>query len=340
MKPILDILFVNPPPSWMNIPPIGLLTMHEYLKANGFNSEVYDLNNEIYITLSETQKKFWNLDKRQLWTEDEELDKIISVFKIKFNLAIKKIIEKKPKVIGFSVIMTKEKLTIYLINEIRKHLPKTVFLVGGPTFHNNVLDLLKKNHIDIITVGEGESIILEIMNRIVSNNSLNEIEGTIVRTGNKYSTYVKKKQITNLDNIPFPKYEQNVLSNYDTSPFPLVWSRGCIAKCSFCEVPIAWNSFQSRSPNHIVQELLYLSREHNIKKFTILDPLLNGNLTLLEEICDKIIALNLKIEWEGSFLCRNNCTELLFTKMAQAGCTRLFYGIESGSNKILKKAVR
>lgn len=65
------------------------------------------------------------------------------------------------------------------------------------------------------------------------------------------------------------------------------------------------------------------------------DSVLNGNIIELEKFCEFVIEANIKIKWSGQITPRKRMTKELFGKMQRAGCYRLEFGVESGSEKII-----
>jgi radical SAM superfamily enzyme YgiQ (UPF0313 family) len=66
------------------------------------------------------------------------------------------------------------------------------------------------------------------------------------------------------------------------------------------------------------------------------DPLFNGNIPVLHELCDRLIAEDLRIRWSAMVAVRREMTDELLRKMKRAGCDMLHIGMESGSDKVLK----
>lgn len=65
--------------------------------------------------------------------------------------------------------------------------------------------------------------------------------------------------------------------------------------------------------------------------------MINGDLIKLEDLCDTIIANFGFINWEAQIAVRNDMKQGIFNKIKKSGCYNLFVGLESGSDKVLKK---
>jgi radical SAM superfamily enzyme YgiQ (UPF0313 family) len=117
---------------------------------------------------------------------------------------------------------------------------------------------------------------------------------------------------------------------------PVVGSRGCARRCAFCNDWIVWPNYRFRSAENIFTELLYHINNYTICDFEFVDLAINGKEAELGKLCDLIIANHIKINWVANFLIRPKINAGLFSKLRDAGCNVLRFGIESGSDKILK----
>jgi len=99
---------------------------------------------------------------------------------------------------------------------------------------------------------------------------------------------------------------------------------------------VVWKKCRFRSAENIYKEILYQIKGYpRLRKFEIDDTALNLNLKELSELCDLIITSGLKIDWGGSAIIHPQMDYNLLAKMAQAGCSSLAYGLESGSQKVV-----
>ena len=92
-----------------------------------------------------------------------------------------------------------------------------------------------------------------------------------------------------------------------------------------------------RNPEDVITEIQYHIRNYGISHIEFNDLLCNGNLVGLEKLCDLMIKAKIQVKWISYAAIRKNMTKELLDKMKQAGCNSLCYGIESGSNRILKR---
>ena len=98
-----------------------------------------------------------------------------------------------------------------------------------------------------------------------------------------------------------------------------------------------WINYRMRSPQHIVDEFKYLKDRYGVETITFNDSVLNGDLKRLEKFCDLLIKENLRVQWGGYARINPHMDRALFRKLNAANCSFLEFGIESGSDEILKK---
>ena len=112
------------------------------------------------------------------------------------------------------------------------------------------------------------------------------------------------------------------------------FSRGCVAKCTFCEETHFWKYRQRMSTDALAEiEHLYYSKGTDVVWF--IDSLVNGNLSELRAFCKAIIAKDIKLHWTGYCRCDGRMDLEFYWDLRGSGCEALNYGIESGSQKVL-----
>lgn len=113
-------------------------------------------------------------------------------------------------------------------------------------------------------------------------------------------------------------------------------SRGCNLKCSFCHVPGFWGSWQGRTAQSVVDELLMLENRYNAKKVLFLDDNATANKRHMQEITSLLSTKthNLRLGCLSSVL---SYSEDLFKQMYCAGFRWVHFGAESADDKLLKE---
>lgn len=252
----------------------------------------------------------------------------------KFKNLQKKIETFKPDIVGLSLISLEYKKFYKLISMIKANNPEIKTVVGGP--HVTILkDQVMKEctDIDYAVVYEGEETLVELCQGKLPEN---KIKGLMSRNSG-FVTYPGDRDFTtDLDKLPFPKYEKFELKRY-IPEVTIYSSRGCPHKCIFCPNRIINPHFRVRSPNHVVDEMEYWYNK-GCRQFNFDDDNFNKVMDRVYRICDEIERRGLK----NLFLrCSNGIRadkidRALLSRMKKVGFNYIAFGADAGNNKMLK----
>jgi anaerobic magnesium-protoporphyrin IX monomethyl ester cyclase len=202
---------------------------------------------------------------------------------------------------------------------------------------------------DVVCVGEGEETMLELVQASEEDTNLSRVRGICFRakTGTSTQGHVgvmtpPRPPIENLDSIPFPArdlydnatYQDYFLKRFSRKETSIITTRGCPFDCEFCSRPIFPRSFRTRSAENVVDELCAISRlGYDWVWFS--DDCFTLDTRRVLDVCEGIKNRHLDLKWEC--LSRVDTFNLnIASAMKSAGCRRVFFGIESGDNGILK----
>ena len=337
-----DILLVITPPVFTMMPHIGVAYLSSYLKQQGFKVRVHDLSLRLFNNSSPDLKRFWDVKCINSFFQEQIAENIFKNFGKDLDKFVDELLSTKTKVIGFSVNL----VSIYLANKIAEKIkrrdPQRLIIFGGPgTFFKHPRDLVVPTFADVYVIGEGEATLLKILKAYSNNVKITRSPGILLAKDVGKIKPEPSEVIRDLNQIPFPDFSGFRLEEYnqgsDYRPLPILLSRGCIRSCTYCIDHIMWPKYRFRSPEHIMGEIKYHILRNNTRAFEFIDLICNGNLEQLSGISDLIIASNLKFDWVSYAVIREDMKSSLFIKMKQAGCHTLIYGVESGSDRILKK---
>ncbi len=250
-------------------------------------------------------------------------------------------LEKKPDIVAFTATTPIWIETKKLI-QLARPFCKTIIL-GGPhatLYQEKILDICPE--IDIIVYGEADNTINKLVKAIEKKGKLNKIKGLIYRQNNKIVKTEPNDYIQNLDKYPFPDRDSININSYH-APLSILTSRGCPYNCEFCFKTVTGFKWRSRSAENIVEEIEYLIKKYPDiakgphKAISIVDDTFNLDIKRVKKICDLIIKkkLNIEIRSVNGFHAKNTDMEL-FKKAKKAGFKEIWFGIESGNDKILK----
>ena len=334
----LDILFINPPYErlkgfTLGSLPNGILGLATFLNKKGFNSLVYDADTNAEEGLlaynnknrAESQNEYAkNIDDKNhpVWAE------------------IKETIERlDPHFVGIT-LMTPTLHSGLMIARIAKKLKKIV-LVGGP--HINIINekALEIDCVDFAFFGEAEYSVTEFLNSYPDNNKLRDLKGLGFKNG--LNTYYNgfSDRIENLDELPHPDRDLLVYKErYQVIGLSTIMaSRGCPFKCSFCaSVPIWKQNVAFRSPEHIVEEIKSLHFKYKTRTFRFFDDTFTAKKSNVIKLCKVLIGVFGDNFFSWSCLSKVSAIDdEVLSWLRRAGCNEIHLGVESGSDKILKR---
>jgi anaerobic magnesium-protoporphyrin IX monomethyl ester cyclase len=217
--------------------------------------------------------------------------------------------------------------------------PDTTVVLGGP--HVTFMDkqvLTEEKAVDIIVRGEGEQTMLELAQNAFNLKNLNDIKGITFKKNGQIFRTPNRPLIQKLDELPHPAYKHFALEKYrlfGKRILPIITSRGCPSQCSFCTTSrIFGKTFRARSPKNIVDELEWLRDAHRADAFSFYDDTFTLNKKRALEICEEIKNRDIGLPWDCQTRVSQVSKEIL-AKMREANCQQVFFGVESGCQKIL-----
>lgn len=313
-------------PEWANtFPPYNLARLSAITKKAGYKTQVFDINQLAYKQRNKWELNFdpWALSHMPKWFDKEYYKYVHPNLVTLLQEYIEKIVEINPTAVGFTLYDCNKEPVSWFVQELKKRLPNIITIAGGAICNKS--QLLIGNHYDYVVAGEGEQLILDIMEDIEQNGKPKNTK-LIVQNLNER---------INLDTLPLPDYSHFDLNGYDMpNAVAMELSRGCIAKCTFCDETHYWK-FRDRMSMRILEEISELHR-NGVNLFWFIDSLVNGNLNEFRAVLKGIIASRMKIEWMGQARVDSRMDYEFFKDIRDSGNRILSFGVESGSDKVLR----
>jgi len=318
-------------PQWAaQFPPFNLARLSGVAKTAGYETHILDLNVKAYNQFQKESgylynhnTSLWDPSVHWKWREGRYLEDVHPYLDNILQEAIDKIIEFNPQAVGFTVYDVNEEPTKWMCRELKKKLPNIKILVGGSNVQKSWFE--RHPYYDYVVNGEGEYALLQI---------LDEIENGIVHDTTQYITQPEDQRL-NLNGFPMPDYESINFSDYSIpNGVNTEISRGCIAKCTFCEETHFWK-YRQRSSVDLITEIEWLYYNKGTDVIWFIDSLVNGNINELRAFCKAVQTKGLNINWTGYARCDGRMDLDYFKDLKAGGCIMLNYGVESGSQKVL-----
>jgi anaerobic magnesium-protoporphyrin IX monomethyl ester cyclase len=260
------------------------------------------------------------------------------------NEALEKALAVKADVVGIYCMVTMLDDCINFAEHLR---PTCRLLVaGGPLPTCDPEPFMEQ--FDVVVRGEGEQTMLELLHAWETQSNLADVAGIVTRRdaswpANGRLVYSPERIFQKeLDRIPFParellpneSYIRQGRNKYGYSITTVMSTRGCPFRCEFCSNVVFGGSYRERSPENVVDEI-EAALALGYDRISFADDVFTMRRARVVSICREIKRRKLDFKWEclGRVDALDETTAL---EMKAAGCARIFFGIESGSEAMLK----
>lgn len=259
--------------------------------------------------------------------------------------------EKKIDVLLCGGLTSEYKVLKLVYETARKANPDIILVGGGGGFTSEPLLFSRMTGVDYAVIGEGEITNCELCEVIEGRKEVSEVPGLVYRTADgEYIATEPRKPVENVDSLPFPSYEglnmeayldrqevegwYNYYGYYDDNPrlMPMMLSRSCPYRCSFCFHPMG-NKYRGRSLDNFFEELDMWVEKYHINGIALVDECFSINQEKVLEFCRRIKPYHL------SWACQMRAetyTDTIIEAMKEAGCVGACFGIESMSDIVLE----
>ncbi len=222
---------------------------------------------------------------------------------------------------------------------LKTQLPKVDYLLFGHYATQFPEEVLLKATADFVILGEPDVIFSKYTEAIQGKYKIEDVGGLVRKdTTGKVIQQGEDKRIPDPNILPHPAYDLLPIDKYYEPVLPRPYSmiqtaRGCPYPCTFC-VKSYGSKLTIQAPERVVDEIEELVNTYHIRSLRIIDDTFTVNKKRVIAICKEMVNRNFKLQW--CCLSRtDNLTDEMLGWMKKAGCVRIYFGLESGSQKIL-----
>ncbi len=305
----MNILLINPSTTGYSrsvTTPLGLLSIASTLQSKGHKVRLYDRT----VEKVKTKKVF------------EEF---------------------KPELVGISLVSFKSVTDAIELSEYAKKSGLPV-VWGGPLASEIPETVLKQKSVDIVSIGEGEATWVELAEKYSKGESdFSSVAGLAIKGKNGETILTAQRGFIDLGSLPpidwslidVPKYFQ---SSYECSKMLYLYcAKGCPHNCAFCyNKDFHRCTYRKRPLEAVLDEIKFLVKNHGMDGVYFADEMWGRNRSEMRQICDSLRSLDLNFVW-GCQTRIGVFNEDDFKYMYDSGCRWVFFGVESGSKKILER---
>ncbi len=255
--------------------------------------------------------------------------------------------ENSPVLIGLSCYTSHYLQAKALSRLLKKRFNDIPIVLGGPHASATPKLILEKDGdlFDFLVIGEGEKTLVELFHALVGGDDISRVDGLAYRLNGDIVFTEPRHFIEDLDELPFPSWDQINFSNYlpqanfnkRLASATLITSRGCPFKCDFCQSKNSMGrKIRFHSAEYVVSQIEELYHHYGIRYFRFVDDVFTVNHTRLQQIVSEIKRRNLRIK----FWCMaraNMIKEETLLLLKDGGLESISIGVESGNNAILRE---
>ncbi len=320
-----DIIFINPPYERIaagyefvkhitnNSPSLGLLHLAAEVRQQGFNPSIIESD----------------------------------IFNLSVKQVVEQVIKQNPKYVGITLFTVGVWGAAEIAKRIKEALPETTIIVGGPHISSMGTETIERfNQFDYAVDGEGEKVLTELLEALETGSDLFRVPGLIYRDEFMLRKTPGKPINRVLDELPFPAWD--LLPDFPKAYKPAIYdfprgpaatiaaSRGCPFHCKFCDTSTFGSSVRHYSPKIVFKMMKHLNEKYAVKHIAFVDDLFLASKVRVKELCEMILEDGLKMSWSCAARVDTVKPDILGL-MKKAGCWEISFGLETGSNDLLKK---
>jgi hypothetical protein len=338
----MDLLLINVPSVSLVYPPAATSLLKGVVENAGYTASVRDYNLHLFSPIKNDTNLFTQVSNYFTIGSTRLEATTQSIIDNFYDYCVEDIVKLNPKFLGISVFTFEcQRATEELLKKLKPVYNGKVIIGGaglsttgiaaeGNDFGTKLKEL---GLTDFYIRGEGEDPLIEILN-----------DNTVNVMGVNNDNY---KQLDNLDALPFPNYDDVINLEYDYAvdqiQLPITTSRGCVRKCTFCDIHAFWKKFKYRSGENVAEEMIFHYKKYGVTNFFFTDSLINGSRrsfaglaeTLLKYYKDNGLPERFFV-WGGQFIVRSEekMPPYVFKLAARSGLNGLAMGVESLSEKV------
>lgn len=270
------------------------------------------------------------------------------------GLSVEEIVARVPEdveVVGFGHMFLHEwDVLRALIVAVKRARPNALTVVGGENATAYWEHMLAEcPELDVIVRGEGEAAFCELLARRARGESLDDAPSVALRRHGRPVANLSRPRIDDLDALPRPAWDlfpvdaylrRGLGSGVDRgAAMPVLTSRGCPYRCTFCSSPQMWTTrYRRREPDDVVDEIAALQRRYGVRNVNINDLTSLLTKAWILEFCAAVKRRGLSITWQLPSGTRSEAVDAEAAQaMYEAGCRNFCYAPESGAPEELAR---
>jgi radical SAM superfamily enzyme YgiQ (UPF0313 family) len=269
------------------------------------------------------------------------------IFDMSIEEVVDEVVKDAPDYVGITLFTVGVWNGVLIAREIKKRLPKTIIIVGGPHMSSMGKETMERfREFDYAVNGEGEKVLMDLLNTLEAGGDVISVPGVLFRRGPFVTDTPGRAINRDLDELPMPAWD--LLPDFPRAYVPAIYdyprgpvatiaaSRGCPFHCKFCDTSTFGARVRYYSPKVVFEMMKHLKATYGVRHVLFVDDLFVASRLRVTELCNLLIESKLGITWSCTSRVDTIKPDTL-TLMKKAGCWEISFGLETGSNELLKK---
>ena len=313
--------------------------------SHGLKATTLDLNIETQIAYRDNPYKT-EIEKYLMFFTDMP-EEAYDWYQEYIELTAKRLIEIDANWIGFSLLSYQSLcFTHDICFAVKKIRPNQKIMIGGPGISKDdnigrqykdkklMSDVMLETGLcDTVVINEAENVLVDILvkdtkGKINTGRQLNRDELNLLPTPSyidyKTDLYTENSKIFHLSK--------------QATAATITGSKGCVRKCTFCDVASFEPKFVFKDGDKIADEMIEIYETQGITNFFMSDSLINGSMKAFRQMNEALVRrLPPKtLSYYGEYIARpkGQTTKDDYKLMSEAGCKHVIVGVESGSESV------
>jgi anaerobic magnesium-protoporphyrin IX monomethyl ester cyclase len=287
--------------------------------------------------------------------QETPINETISRAGLTYDEIMERVRAAKPDLVGVSCIFSNQwPAAREIARRVKAMDPDLPLVTGGA--HPSFLSRMCMNDapFDFILKGESERSFPELISRLREGKPIADIDGLVWREGEQIRENPKTAFIEDLDSLPFPAHDLLPIEKYFQAALPMgycfrtprnlpvVTSRGCPCRCTFCSSTILWGKqYRTRSAENVLAELDWLVDRFKIGEIKFQDDNLTVNKKRAVQIFEGMIERPYHLHWNTpNGIATWTLDRELLTLARKSGCWNLTFAVESGDQEVLTNLIK
>jgi radical SAM superfamily enzyme YgiQ (UPF0313 family) len=336
----LDLLLIDPPYKGLKgVGPecgytLGLAYLAGYLRAAGMNVAILTGD----LMAGAPRASFLNFSVKKYAEGQKLYEAALDGPHTVWERIAATVRRHRPRAVGITYLSPTKAAVEKIAALVKAVDPGIKVVVGGHHAAFCPEEILENHCVDFVIRGEGEEPLRRLVEELKKDApAFGSVPGLHYRAaaGSIIAT-ADAEQTADLDSLPFPARDLVLECDYGALHTHLVvTARGCPYACTFCSDRRLWRGkVRRRGVANVIEELVSLQRDYRVKTVHFVDGTFTFDRRYVLELCAAMVAAGLRFRWLCTARYDNIDAEML-SAMKAAGCAALYFGLESGSPRVL-----